>query len=234
MRYEVKRFARIGPYFSKKRKGIDASIKELRDEAKNRQALQSKKWRNIDGINYLGINKYGDLVFECNSEDKAGKYTQNIRFYDLRERKPTTREQVLDMLRNGDVGVSCNDPSFLYWGGAYNATKNGYNIFTETRGLNDPHKSTKQNFVLCKHLIAVLHAVPFWWNTIIGDYKAYFKILDKQNEEIANEAAEDFTEEERELAEEIVEEVLDEQKEEEEVDEDEIEETEENEEEKDN
>jgi len=222
MAYKVKRFIRIGAYFSKN-KAQDDTIKELRENAKSKQVLQGKKYKNIDRIRYMGINKYGDLVFECNSESKSGKYTQNIRFYDLKERKPTSRDEVLDMLRNSDVGVSCNDPSFLYWGGARNATKNGYGIFTENREVSDPHKHTKQNFVLCKHLIAVLHAVPFYWNTMIGDFKEYFSILDEQNEELENEAANDFTEEEIEEAEEIAEEV--EVDEEEEIDsEEEIEE----------
>ena len=220
MEYKVKRFVNVGKRFGKN-KAQDDTIKELRDEAKSKQSLQGKKYRNITGINYVGINKYGDLVFECNSELGNGKYTQNLRFYDLHKIKPTKRDAVLDMMRNSDVGVSCNDPSFLYWGGAYNATKNGYNIFTETRPTKDPHKHTKQNFVLCKHLIAVLHAVPFWWNTIIGDYKEYFKIMDDINEEDQNEAEEDFTEEEMEHAEEIADEPeIEEEEIEEEVDED--------------
>jgi hypothetical protein len=205
MKYEILRFENIGQYF-KQNKAFDATIKDLREKSKSQQLVQGRKWKNIDGIRYLGINTYGDLVFECNSENKRGKYKQNIRFYDLKERKPKTREQVLDMMRDSDVGVSCNDPSFLYWGGAYNATKDKYNIFIETRSLNEPHRETKQKFILCKHLIAVLHAVPFYWNTIIADYKEYFDILDKQNEELNNEASEDFTPEDIEEATEVVEE----------------------------
>lgn len=181
MKYKINRFEPVGKYF-KQDKALDSTIKELREEAKNKQILQARKYKEEPnwGIRYEGVNKYGDLVFSTNSQSSVGRYTQHVRFYDFKEKKPTKMDEVLDMLRNSDVGVSCNDPSFLYWGGAYNATQNGYNIFVETRGLNDPHKETKQNFVICKHLIAVLHAVPFYWNTIIADYKKYFKLLEEQ------------------------------------------------------
>lgn len=181
MNYKILRFEQVGKYF-KQDKALDSTIKEIRDTAKNRQMLQAKKYKEEPnwGIRYEGVNKYGDLVFSTNSQSSSGRYTQHIRFYDLKNKKPKTMNEVLDMLRNSDVGVSCNDPSFLYWGGAYNATKNGYNIFVESRGLNDPHKETKQNFVVCKHLIAVLHAVPFWWTNIISDYKKYFNLLEEE------------------------------------------------------
>ena len=179
MIYKVNRFEQVGKYF-KKDKALDSTIKELRDDAKNRQSLQARKYKEEPnwGIRYEGINKYGDLVFSTNSQSSAGRYKQHIRFYDLKDRRPKTMNEILDMLKNSDVGVSCDDPSFLYWGGAYNASKNGYNIFLETRAPKDPYKATKDNFVICKHLIAVLQAVPFYWNNIVSDYKKYFEILE--------------------------------------------------------
>lgn len=187
MKYSLLRFENIGRYFTSPR-AFDSTIKELREEAKAKQILQRKKYKDGEtmsggwGISYKGINKYGDLVFELNSQSKTGRYTQHIRFYDFMERKPKSREEILSMMRESDVGVSCNDPSFLYWGAAYNATKNGYNIYVESRAPKDPNKQTKDNFVLCKHLIALLHSVPFWWNTIIKDYQKYFKIVEGKEE----------------------------------------------------
>lgn len=187
MKYSLLRFENVGKYFNKP-KAEDSTIKQLRDEAKNKQVLQRKKYKEGEtmsggwGIIYKGVNKYGDLVFESNSQSNAGRYTQHIRFYDFMERKPKSRDEILSMMRESDVGVSCNDPSFLYWGAAYNATKNGYNIYVETRAPKDPNKQTKDNFVLCKHLIAVLHSVPFWWNTIIKDYIKYFEIVEGKQE----------------------------------------------------
>ena len=187
MKYALLRFQNVGKYFGSPR-AFDSTIKELREEAKAKQILQKKKYKDGEtmsggwGVSYKGVNKYGDLVFETNSQSKTGRYTQHIRFYDFMERKPKSREEILSMMRESDVGVSCNDPSFLYWGAAYNATKNGYNIYVETRAPKDPNKQTKDNFVLCKHLIALLHSVPFWWNTIINDYKKYFDIVEGKAE----------------------------------------------------
>lgn len=180
MNFTLLRFENVGKYF-KREKALDSTIKEIRNDAKNRQILQAKRAKEgtLD-VRYEGLNKFGDLVFSTNSQSGVGRYTQHVRFYDLKTRKPKTMNEILNMLRESDVGVSCNDPSFLYWGGAYNATKNGYNIFNEQRVPKDPHKETKDNFVACKHLIVVLEALPFWWTTIIKDYKKYFNILDKQ------------------------------------------------------
>lgn len=183
MKYSLIRFNNIGKYF-KSPKAYDGNIKELREEAKAKQVLQKEKYKDGLGmsggwgITYQGINKYGDLVFQLNSQSNAGKYTQHIRFYDFMERKPKSRDEILSMMRDSDVGLSCNDPSFLYWGAAYNATKNGYNIYVESRAPKEPNKQIKDNFVLCKHLIALLHSVPFYWNNIIKDYKKYFNIVE--------------------------------------------------------
>lgn len=201
MKYNLLRFESVGNYF-KQEKALDGTIKEIREDAKNRQLLQARKYKEEPnwGIRYEGLNKYGDLVFSTNSQSSAGRYKQHIRFYDLQDRKPKTMKEILDMLKNSEVGVSCSDPSFLYWGGAYNATQKGYNIFVETRAPQEPHKHTKDNFVVCKHLIAVLHAVPFWWGTIINDYKKYFKIVEEQaqQEQIKKEEPKEdtFTKEE--------------------------------------
>lgn len=216
MKYKILRFEPLGKYF-KQDKALDSTIKEIRDTAKNRQILQTKKYKEEPnwGIRYEGINKYGDLVFSTNSQSSAGRYTQHIRFYDFKNRKPRSMKEILDMLRESDVGVSCNDPSFLYWGGAHNATKHGYNIFVETRAPKEPHKHTKDNFVICKHLIAVLHAVPFWWANIMGDYKKYFNILEEENKAKEKEVEEAKVKEEE--AKEVKVEETEEEVEEEEV-----------------
>lgn len=197
MPYKIIRFENIGKYF-KKNKAFDATLKDLRDQAKSKQALQTKKYKENGnwGIRFEGINKYGDLEFSTNSQEKTGRYTQFVRFYGIKDMKPKNMKEVLDIVREADVGVSCNDPSFLYWGAAYNATKNGYNIFVESREPKEPNKNTKDNFVLCKHLIAVLHAVPFYWPDILKEYKKFFDLDKVKEEEIKEAQKEDFTEEE--------------------------------------
>lgn len=169
----------LGKIFSDNRfkmaKAHDATMKFLRDKAVSQQDKQALRSKRIAGIAYLGLNALGDLRFACRSEDGKESYIQSIRFYDFHKRKPRTRDDILNMMRESDVGVYCNDPSFLYWGAAYNATKGGYNIVVENRPPTR-HVEIKQKFVLCKHLIAILRAVPFYWNNMVKDFAQFFKL----------------------------------------------------------
>ena len=175
------------------RKALDATMKFLRDKAVSQQDVQRVRAKNISGIAYLGLNSMGDVRFTSKSEDGKGMYLQSIRFYDLAKRKPRTRDEILDMMRNSDIGVFCNDPSFLYWGAAYNATVGKYNIVIENR----PPKGMAYNsarvlelqkkFVLCKHLIAVLRALPFYWNNMVKDFANFFDANHEEREKIREE-----------------------------------------------
>lgn len=168
------------------KKALDHTLKFLRDKAVSQQELQARRSKNIAGIQYLGLTPVGDLRFASLSEDRKQTYIQSIRFYDMHKRRPRTRNQVLDMMRNSDVGVYCSDPSFLHWGGAYNAHKGGFGIVVENRPpKGGPHKKpeilAKQNrFVLCKHLISVLRAAPWYHNNIVRDLAKYYRVEDEE------------------------------------------------------
>lgn len=190
----------LGKIFSDNRfrmaKAHDATMKFLRDKAVSQQDKQALRSKRIAGIAYLGLNALGDLRFACRSEDGKESYLQSIRFYDFHKRKPRNRDDVLRMMRDSDVGVYCNDPSFLYWGAAYNATKGGYNIVVENRPPTR-HVEIKQKFVLCKHLIAVLRAVPFYWNNMIKDFMEYFKIHEGDEEKVDEKKPKEKVEEKK-------------------------------------
>lgn len=159
----------------RKKKLLDAALAELRERAKSNQLTQRQRAGLITGITYRGIDREGDVEFQCNSQDRTKRYTQYFRFHDLKTVDINNRDDVLRMFRESDLGVSCNDPSFLFWGGAYNATKEGHNIASENRPpQGGPTKSPKvlalqKKFTLCKHLIAVSQALPFYWNTMMKD-----------------------------------------------------------------
>lgn len=182
----IYKYYNLGKVFSDNRfkikKANDATIKFLRDKAVSQQDKQAVRSKRIAGIAFLGINQVGDCRFVTKSEDGERTYIQSIRFYDLHKRKPRSKDEILDSMRNSDIGVYCSDPSFLFWGAAYNATKDGYNIAIENRapkglGQQSPKiKALQDKFVLCKHLIAVLRAAPFYWNNMVGEYVKYFKL----------------------------------------------------------
>lgn len=201
-------FVNVGKYFSKPeyiKKIHDASMRELREHTKSKQKTQNERAKFISGIRYDGLNSYGDLKFSCNSQDGTKRYNQLVRFYDLLDRIPTSRDEILDMMLNSDVGVDCTDPSFQYWGGAYNATRYKFNIRVENRGLNEPNKAKKEQFFLCKHLLQVLTAVPFYWNNIVSDFIKFFDMKttseEEKEEELTVQEAEDLLNEEEVLEE---------------------------------
>ena len=181
----IYKYHNVGKVFSdnrfKLKRANDITMKYLRDKAVSQQDKQALKSKRIQGIAYLGINQLGDLRFATKSEDGKETYIQSIRFYDLKKSKPRTKAELLQTMNNSDIGVYCNDPSFLYWGAAYNATKYGYNIVIENR-VPTKHLEIKKKFVLCKHLIALLRAAPFWWSQILKDYQEYFRIKEDDSQ----------------------------------------------------
>jgi hypothetical protein len=193
----------LGKIFSDKRfkikKANDATIKFLRDKAVSQQDKQAVRSRRISGIAFLGLNQVGDCRFVCKSEDGERQYIQSLRFYELHKKRPKGRDEIIAMMKNSDIGVYCSDPSFLYWGAAYNATKGNYNIVVENRppkGLsaNSPKiLEMQKKFVLCKHLIAVLRAAPFYWNNMVGEYARYFKVT-KEDLKLAKASVEEGAE----------------------------------------
>lgn len=59
---------------------------------------------------------------------------------------------------NDQCRVHCQCPSFVYWGAAYNSTKEGYNLdLEETRApdVRDPKREVK----LCKHLARTIRSI---------------------------------------------------------------------------
>ena len=76
----------------------------------------------------------------------------------------------------GDLEITCSDPSFLFWGYKYIATQLDYN---EGKGENRAPKVRNPNEegVACKHLIAVLKALPFH----ISDVASKMKSLKKES-----------------------------------------------------
>jgi len=172
-------FHRVGRVFKDKRmklfKANDATMQFLRNKAVSQQDKQAVRSKRIRGIAFLGLNQVGDCRFATRSEDGKREYLQAIRFYGLHKKRPTSKNEIIDMMRNSDIGVYCNDPSFLFMGAAYNATKYGYNIVVENRPPT-VHEEIKNKFVICKHLIAVLRAAPFYWNNMVGEYVKYFEI----------------------------------------------------------
>lgn len=169
----------------------DYNISQLRTMSRNMQPQQQERSQNIDGITYVGFEANGDAYFYCNSEDHLKEYDMLVRFFDWKEIKG--RDDVLDLLTKSNIGIWCSCPSFQFWGAAYKATVNQYGIVKETRAPKEPNKQKKDNFWLCKHTLALMRAMPFWWPKILKDIKAnQIKQLDKPQQELKAKADADM------------------------------------------
>ena len=159
-------------------KAKDFNLPELVDMSEHFDPLTNKRSKDVigKGVRMLMLNKDLDLVFHVRSAQPGGPiYTQLVRFYDVYQKKINLKEldspkDLSDALRKCEVGVWCSDPSFQYWGPANNATRAKYNITTETRLPQEPNKSRKEEFVICKHLVAVLKYIEGNWDHVIENY----------------------------------------------------------------
>ena len=70
----------------------------------------------------------------------------------------------------GDLEVSCNDPSWLYWGYKYIATQLDYNE-GDSENRAPKIRNPNEEGVVCKHLISVLKALPFYISEVAGAMK---------------------------------------------------------------
>jgi hypothetical protein len=106
----------------------------------------------------------------------------------------------------GDVDVSCTCPSSLYWGQQYLGTKQDYSLDKNT--IEPTVRPPK--IPVCKHTIATLSVLPFWYNTIIRDLRVKgvlgsSKIQDEKIEDQSEELKEETELEELEASEKALE-----------------------------
>jgi hypothetical protein len=155
---------------------LEATGRELQRGAWPAVRARVKK-QNIR-TKYKGIDKNGTLHFETTSGTVAGKtYEQLIQFVDLQDVVDIVQEKgntlrAADLVRlmlAGGVKVYCNDPSFLYFGWQYMAWKQGHGINQELRppSKRNPHQTGS----VCKHLVLVLQAMPFYAMDIMRDMR---------------------------------------------------------------
>jgi len=116
-------------------------------------------------VRYSGLLADGTVKFTTPSGTVSGRFwEQRVKLADfekIRERNKF-RWKPLEIVRQsllGDVRVFCSCPAFLYWGYRYIAWKHGFGLRRETRKptTRNPHLHGS----VCKHLEAVLKAIPF-------------------------------------------------------------------------
>ena len=148
---------------------------------KNRIA-RAKTHFGSHGTKYSGVLADGTVMFETKSAGYDNKkyagyhkiYVQYIlpaEIKDVKNMADLKDNEKVNLLLAGDLKLRCSCPDFLYFGNKYILTQldsmwgKGEHRFPKIK--NPKLKGSG----LCKHLILVLQAVPFWISDITRDYK---------------------------------------------------------------
>lgn len=154
----------------------EMTMKQLMTAVKDTDPQRVAKAKPLKSY-YLGLNKYGDLMFKTTSGTTPGHYWyQTVRLVDLpkaielfsREQKITNRD-IVSLAVFGDLKLYCNDLSFRYMGWQYMAWNMGYGIVPEERYPSK--RNPKLKGAICKHLYNVLSVLPFHTNVIVKDLR---------------------------------------------------------------
>jgi hypothetical protein len=204
-----------------KRVYLEKTYKQLKTLSKSKDPARLAKSKRLT-VKYTGIDKDNLITFRVTAEDpeankKAGRptsYKTKVSLKDLAyllqaaredEEKITDKDLIL-LAMQGDVDVSCTCPSAIYWGQQYLGTKQDYSLDKNT--IEPTVRPPK--IPVCKHTIATLSVLPFWYNTIIRDLRVKgvlgsSKIQDEKIEDQSEELKEETELEELEASEKALE-----------------------------
>lgn len=139
----------------------EATLTQLKRTALNQDPTRVKKSKHVYS-KYIGISKYGVLNFSTTSEEHSGvNWYQEILFpsfnglMNIVEQGDEIDEQdVRKILKQDNIKLTCDDPSFGYWSWKYKAYRDGYGLEKETRAPK--RNNTRLKGSTCKHCISVI------------------------------------------------------------------------------
>lgn len=170
----------------------EITSKEFVKDADKDRIARAKKQFDTHGTKYDKVLSDGTIMFKTKSAGYSNKkyagyhktYIQYILPAEIKDVKKMTDlkdNEKVNLLLAGDLKLRCSCPDFLYFGNKYILTKldsmwgKGEHRFPKIK--NPKLKGSG----LCKHLILVLSALPFWISDITGDYKK-IGVLDSEEE----------------------------------------------------
>lgn len=150
----------------------DETVADVRKRTKQQPQIVQRANKQII-VYFKGTLKDGTLKFVTPSGTTPGLFwNQRVKLHDLK--KYLKDDSLTDVKKvraalKGKISVHCDDPSFKFWGYQYIGTVNAYAIKKETRFpiIRNP----KLRGGLCKHLEAVLKALPFHASKIVKAYR---------------------------------------------------------------
>ena len=179
----------------------ELTYKQLKGEIDPSFLKASERIRELRkrGTRYAGL-RGSSMIFRTFSS-KYGEngviYEQEVKLFDLAEKLKTAdqplRVRARDALMNGDVGLRCTCPAFVYWGFAYilyhrRAAAPGRTLWptrTGRRRWPAPVKTRPKHYgyrnrknrnwllrgIMCKHLGLIMEVVGAHWNSLVRDLK---------------------------------------------------------------
>lgn len=160
---------------------FDESYKDLLRMSKQTPAIVKRAKEQIFTY-YQGIDKKFVVTFMTPSGTTPGLYwIQKVELSDMKQliRRFKSTKKPIDIVRMaiaGKIKASCNDPegndepSWLYWGHKYKASVSGYNYGTEEDRFPEIRNPGLKGGG-CKHIRAVMEALPFHAGIIAKDLK---------------------------------------------------------------
>ena len=160
----------------------EITARDLLNSADTDRMKRAKKQFGKYGTHYSKVLDKGTIVFTTKSAGYdnpkyAGykkTYTQFIlptEIEDVKKMKDLKDSEKVNLLLAGDLKVKCTCPDFLYFGNKYILTQLDAVLGDKEYRFPKIRNPKLKGSGLCKHLILVLQAVPFWIQDIAKDYK---------------------------------------------------------------
>jgi hypothetical protein len=160
----------------------EKTFNQLKDASKSQDPVRLAKSKKLT-VKYNKITKDNLLDFTVTAEDpsknaKEGKptsYNTKIALKDLaylikatiEDDEQLTEADLVNLAIQGDMSLDCTCPAASYWGQHYLGTQQDYSLTKEER----PPKRNIPTQPVCKHTLATLTVLPFWYNTIVRDLR---------------------------------------------------------------
>lgn len=140
--------------------------------------LSGAKYQKTELTSFKGESIYYTRWRVHSADDPIGTYY--LVKVALAKLKPNLDMQIpiklaiTDAITTGDLYISCEDPSWLYWGYKYICTKKGV-IFKQSERRPPRVRNPRMRGIICKHLHLVLDVLPFNIMKIYSDVQKLYK-----------------------------------------------------------
>ena len=177
---------------------VELTYKQLKSEIDKGFLKAGERIRELRkrGTRYAGLrgNSMIFRTFSSNYGENGVIYEQAVKLFDLAEKLKIVdmplRKRAHDALVNGDVGLRCTCPAFVYWGFGYilyhrRSASDGRVLWPTGGGGKAPVKVRPKYYgrgsrrnrnwqlrgIMCKHLGLVMEVLGAHWNSLVRDLK---------------------------------------------------------------